>query len=105
MQGQEKHRNRIGMHVQNRAFGNIGFQSTWVFGSHELEEHRNGDSLVDLSIIELDVEDSDDAGVTVRGGEEDPRPLEMVPRVLLRCDRRFHRWSSSAKVYGDEGEA
>ena len=31
------------MHVQNRAFGNIGFQSTWVFGSHELEEHRNGE--------------------------------------------------------------
>ena len=32
----------VGMHVQNRAFGNIGFRSTWVFGSHELEEHRNG---------------------------------------------------------------
>ena len=44
MQGQEKHRNRIGMHVQNRAFGNIGFLSTWVFGSHELEEHRNGET-------------------------------------------------------------
>ena len=28
------------MHVQNKAFGNIGFQSTWVFGSHELEEYR-----------------------------------------------------------------
>ena len=44
MQGQEKHMNRIGMHVQNRAFGNIGFQSTWVFGSHELEEHMNGET-------------------------------------------------------------
>ena len=55
--------------------------------------------------IGLDVEDGDDAGVTVRGGEEDPRPLEMAPRVLLRCDGRFRRWSSSAKVYGDEAEA
>ena len=44
MQGQEKHRNRIAMHVQNRAFGNIGFQSTCVFGSHELEEQRNGET-------------------------------------------------------------
>ena len=61
-------------------------------------------SLVDLSIIGLDVEDGD-AGVTVGGGEEDPRPLEMEPRVLLRCDGRFRRWSSSAKVYGDEAEA
>ena len=61
-------------------------------------------SLVDLSIIGLDVEDGD-AGVTVRGGEEDPRPLEMAPRVLLRYDGRFRRWSSSAKVYGDEAEA
>ena len=62
-------------------------------------------SLVDLSIIGLDVEDGDDAGVTVRGGEEDSRPLEMALRVLLRCDGRFRRWSSSAKVYGDEAEA
>ena len=46
-----------------------------------------------------------DAGVTVGGGEEDPRPLETAPRVLLRCDGRFRRWSSSAKVYGDEAEA
>ena len=60
-------------------------------------------SLVDLSIIGLDVEDGDDAGVTVRGGEQDPRPT--APRVLLRCDGRFRRWSSSAKVYGDEAEA
>ena len=28
------------MHVQNGAFGNIGFLSTRVFGSPELEEHR-----------------------------------------------------------------
>ena len=55
-------------------------------------------SLVDLSIIGLDVEDGDDAGVTVRGGEEDPRPLETAPRVLLHCDGRFRRWSSSAGV-------
>ena len=27
----------------NRAFVNTGFQSTWVFGSHELEEHMNGE--------------------------------------------------------------
>ena len=26
------------------------------------------------------MEDGDDAGVTVRGGEEDPRPLETAPR-------------------------
>ena len=43
---------------------------------------------MDLNIIGLDVEDGDDAGVTVGGGEEDPRPLEMAPRVLLRCDGR-----------------
>ena len=51
------------------------------------------------------MEDGDDAGVTVGGGEEDPRPLEMAPRVLLHCDGRFRCWSSSAKVYGDEAEA
>ena len=54
-------------------------------------------SLVDLSIIGLDVEDGDDAGVTVGGGEEDPRPLETVLRVLLRCDGRFCHWSSSVR--------
>ena len=62
-------------------------------------------SLVDLKIIGLDVEDGDDAGVTVRGGEEDPRPLETEPRVLLHCDGRLRRWRSSAKVYGDEAGA
>ena len=62
-------------------------------------------SLVDLSIIGLDVEDGDDAGVTVGGGEEDPRPLETAPRVLLRCDGRFRRWSSFGEVYGGEAEA
>ena len=61
-------------------------------------------TLVDLSIIGLDMEDGD-AGVTVGGGEEDLRPLEMVPRVLLRCDGQFRHWRSSAKVSGDEAEA
>ena len=61
-------------------------------------------SLVNLSIIGLDMEDGD-AGVTVGGGEEDLRPLETALRVLLHCDGQFHRWSSSAKVYGDEAEA
>ena len=59
---------------------------------------------MDLTIIGLDVEDGD-AGVTGGGGEEDLRPLETAQRVLLRCDGRFRRWSSSAKVYGDEAEA
>ena len=40
-QGSEKHRNRIGMHMVNRAFVDTGFLSTWVFGSQELEEQRN----------------------------------------------------------------
>ena len=61
-------------------------------------------SLVDLNIIGLDVEDGD-VGVTVGGGEEDLRPLETAPRVLLRCNGRFHHWSSSAEVYGGEAEA
>ena len=61
-------------------------------------------SLVDLSIIGLDVEDGD-VGVTVGVGEEDLRPLETAPRVLLHCDGRFRHWSSSAKVYGNEAEA
>ena len=60
---------------------------------------------MDLNIIGFDVVDGDDAGVTVGGGEEDLRPVEMAPRLLPRCDGRFRRWSSSAKVYGDEAEA
>ena len=63
-----------------------------------------GHSLIDLSIIGLDVEDGD-AGVIVGGGEEDPRPLEMAPMVLLHCDGRFRHWSSSGEVYGSEAEA
>ena len=59
---------------------------------------------MDLSIIGLDVEDGD-AGVTVEGGEEDLRPLEMAPRVLLRCDGWFCHWSSSGEVYGGKAEA
>jgi len=61
-------------------------------------------SLVDLNIIGLGVEDGD-AGVTVGGGEEDLKPLDTAPRVLLRCDGRFRRWSSSGEVYGGEAEA
>ena len=59
---------------------------------------------MDLSIIGLDVEDGD-VGVTVGGGEEDLRPLETAPRVLLCYDGRFRRWSSSGEVYDDEAEA
>ena len=62
-------------------------------------------SLVDLNIIGLDVEDGDDAGVTVGGGEEDLRPLEPAPRVLVRCDGRFCRWSISDEVYSGGAEA
>ena len=46
-----------------------------------------------------------DAGVTVGSGEEDLRPLEMAPRVLLRCDGRFRRWSNSGEVHGSDAEA
>ena len=59
---------------------------------------------MDLNIIGLDMEDGDDAGVTIVGGEEDPRPLEMAPRVLLHCDGRFRHRSSVGKVYDDEAE-
>ena len=44
-------------------------------------------SLVGLSIIGLDVDDGDDAGVTVGGGEEDLRPLETAhvdPVALIK---------------------
>ena len=61
-------------------------------------------SLVDLNIIGLDMAEGN-AGVIVGGREEDLRPLEMAPRVLLRCDERFHRWSSFSEVYGGEAEA
>ena len=46
-----------------------------------------------------------DAGVTIGGGEEDLRPLETAPWVLLCCDGRFRRWSSSGEVYDDEAKA
>ena len=59
---------------------------------------------MNLSIIGLDVEDGD-AGVTVGGGEEDLRPLETAPRVLLHYDGRFRRWSSSCQVYNGEAKA
>ena len=41
MQGQEIDRNRIGMHVQNREFKITGFLTIQVFGSQELEGHKN----------------------------------------------------------------
>ena len=49
MQGLEIHRNRIGMHVQNREFKNTGFLPIWVFGSQELEDHMMQQSIVRLS--------------------------------------------------------
>ena len=61
-------------------------------------------SHVDLSVIGLAGEDAP-GDFAVGGGEEDLRRLETAPRVLLRCDGRFRRWSSSAKVYSDEAEA
>ena len=61
-------------------------------------------SLVVLNIIGLDVEDGD-SGVTIGGGEEDLRPLDMALRVLLRCDGWLCRWSSSGEVYHSEAEA
>ena len=61
-------------------------------------------SRVDLNIIGLDMEDGD-AGVTFGGGEEDSRPVDTAPRVMLRCDGWFCHWSSSGEVYGAEAEA
>ncbi|XBI53514.1 hypothetical protein VPH35_035736 [Triticum aestivum] len=49
MQGYEIHRNRIGMHVQNREFKNTGFLPIWVFGSQELEDHRMQKNMMRLS--------------------------------------------------------
>ena len=39
------------------------------------------------------------ADVAVGGGEEDPRRLEMAPRVLLRCDGWFRHLSSTGDVF------
>ena len=61
-------------------------------------------SRVDLNIIGLDMEDGDDASVTVRDGEEDLRRLEMEPEVLLRYDGGFRCWSSSDELYDTEAE-
>ena len=43
--------------------------------------------------------------LAVGGGEEDLRRLEMEPEVQLRCDGRFHRWSSSGELYDAEAKA
>ena len=45
------------------------------------------------------------ADLAVGGGEEDLRHLEMEPKVLLRCDGGFRRWSSSDELYDAEAEA
>ena len=60
-------------------------------------------SLVDLSIIGLDVEDAP-ADLAIGGGEEDLRRLEMEPGVLFRCDGGFRRWSSFGELYDAEAE-
>ena len=49
MQGYEIDRNRIGMHVQNREFKNIGFLPIWVFDSQQFEDHKMSKSMVRLS--------------------------------------------------------
>ena len=51
------------------------------------------------------VDDGNAVVVAAGGGEEDPRPLETAPRVLLRCDGGFRRWSSSGELYDAEVEA
>ena len=51
------------------------------------------------------VGEDDPADLAVGGGEEDLRHLEMEPKVLLRCDGGFRRWSSFNEVYGGEAEA
>ena len=56
-----------------------------------------------LKVI-FSVDDGNAVVVAAGGGEEDLRPLETAPRVLLRCDGRFHRWSSSSELYGGEAE-
>ena len=44
------------------------------------------------------------ADVAVGDGEEDMRHVEMEPRIVLRCDGGFHRWSIFREVYDDEAE-
>ena len=61
-------------------------------------------SHVDLSMIGLAGEDAP-ADFAVEGGEEDLRRLKMEPKVLLRCDGGFCRWSSSGELYDAEAEA
>jgi hypothetical protein len=61
-------------------------------------------SRVDLSTIGLVAEDAV-ADEAVRGGEEDIRHLETVPRVLLCCDGRFRRRGSSSELYDGRAEA
>ena len=51
------------------------------------------------------VGEDDPADLAVGGGEEDLRRLKMEPRVLLRCDGGFRRWSSSSELYNAEAEA
>ena len=55
-------------------------------------------------MIGLVGEDAPD-DLAVGGGEEDLRHLEMEPGVLLHCDGRFPRWSSSSELYDGEAEA
>ena len=50
------------------------------------------------------VGEDDPADLAVGGGEEDLKHLEMEPRVLLRCDGGFRRWSSSGELYDAEAE-
>ena len=61
-------------------------------------------SHLDLNVIGLAGEDAL-ADLAVGGGEEDLRHLEMEPGVLLHCDGRFRRWSSSAELYDAKAEA
>ena len=44
------------------------------------------------------------ANLAVGGGEEDLRHLEMEPKVLLRCEGGFYRWSSSGELYDAKAE-
>ena len=42
--------------------------------------------------------------LTVGGGEEHLKLLEMEPGVLLRCYGGFRRWSSSGELYDAKAE-